>query len=1395
MLKSTSTRPFVAPEYERSLKARKSILPAIVPAILPAVIPPVVLGVSVEVSANNLHLDKFWFRDYLDFGQNKGMFVPGATGLSIMDKNGNMLELPNVPFPDFSPVSNTGPTTYVGGGFAVTAAHNKKWGAWKKDVGEPFWGISSYGMHERPIYQPNYNTKPDEAAIHDDFAIVRLNKYVVETPGYTDAVDVTLNNQEFLDRYGVVYNGKKMVLAYRAGAGVLYTTYKGKKTEFKSADYRSELLSGSIYRLNSWNPGGDRADFVKLFDFYNETTGGDSGSAVLLWDNKLQKWVIAGVLFGIGGGSSGVNYMIYSKWHPASVQKFKDRYTHKVLLNQGNLLFSATTDREYTLAGAQKTIDRHRDMTFTGGGLITLQKNLDLGVGGLVFDENRNYTVEGSNFTYRGAGIDIGKGTKVNWSIKGDPNDNLHKVGEGTLIVNESQGNNLKVGNGTVELVAQQSFNQIYMASGLATIKLRHQDALKKDDKFNNIYFTTRGGTLDLNGHSQKFQRIAASDAGTVITNTANTRADLDLTLPTWKYAYHGRFTEGLNVNVKFDSEASSADKFEKRHLILDGGMSIHGDMTVKNARVTMQGLPTRHAIQGKQKCHTPGVICDPYWMNHVTSFDKEANDRFNSHYKNDNQPNSLQQPDWETRTYQFGTLKLENAEIGVGRNSRILGNIDAVNSNIQFGGDTAVFRDYFQGDNVTAAGNGFDFRQQLHQGKSQADDTIYYEGRIKASNSHFTSTMQSFSASFDLKDGSTFKSLNSSSVTRIMDEGIKVSGKSELVLGDIFVTGNTNKNLISVSTDSKMSVQNVHVSEGMLYVPDYIAQGALNAFNNGSIYVHHWTLDSNLRSDATGKIYIDNLTTAGTQRADANITVNNELFMGDLNPGHVNSRASEWVGLDVTSLTLEPTAHIKADFSNDYLSLTNVSFNEEQVLLRAGELKDERLNKDISFTSGGEDIDVDTRSEGNQIFFTFKDLNPDNRPDTDPDAGPEGGEDGEDGNGNGPVDMPPALHQFLQTSTNPRAEQIISAIITHNEKSPDKYQEVALKDALSNKDPQAGAQALAAIVERTDNMKQAAARTLKKSTVIAPVRGAIDSRLASLRRPVRSATATYTPVAAAGDAASAMAMSRKTDEQILNDSMFVDISTGLQKDGTRKERVVSSNLGFDRVLEVERGRMVLGGAFSVTSVDNTDEGASDEGMMYSLTGYMSLEQKNGFELQSYLTGGYLMNDRSMTPEVSLGEQTFDERSFMLMSSNYFKYHFKKGEYSIKPMILADLGFNRVNKSESDYIKRDSMNQVTLDLGVGVELEGAHESWGYMLQATARNNVWNSNDKVGVNLTSAEGYISYEIPGEHETSFSLNGSVSKRLAADITVDLGLGASATTDGAHGLNANARIRWHF
>ncbi len=231
--------------------------------------------------ASQMDISNFYIRDYMDFAQNKGIFQAGATNIEIVKKDGSTLKLPEVPFPDFSPVANKGSTTSIGGAYSITATHNTKN---HHSVATQNWGNSTYK-------QTDWNTS------HPDFAVSRLDKFVVETRGATEGADISLSKQQALERYGVNYKGEKKLIAFRAGSGVVSVKKNGRITPFNEVSYKPEMLNGSFVHIDDWS-GWLILTNNQFDEFNNIASQGDSGSALFVYDNQKKKWVVAGTVWG-----------------------------------------------------------------------------------------------------------------------------------------------------------------------------------------------------------------------------------------------------------------------------------------------------------------------------------------------------------------------------------------------------------------------------------------------------------------------------------------------------------------------------------------------------------------------------------------------------------------------------------------------------------------------------------------------------------------------------------------------------------------------------------------------------------------------------------------------------------------------------------------------------------------------------------------------------------------------------------------------------------------------------------------------------------------------------------------------------------------------------------------
>lgn len=707
------------------------------------------LAVAGTVNAANIDISNVWARDYLDLAQNKGIFQPGATDVTITLKNGDKFSFHNLSIPDFSGAAASGAATAIGGSYSVTVAHNKK----NPQAAETqVYAQSSYKVVDRR----NSN----------DFEIQRLNKFVVETVGATPAETNPTTYSDALERYGIVTSdGSKKIIGFRAGSGGTSFINGESKISTNSA-YSHDLLSASLFEVTQWDSYGMMI-YKNDKTFRNLEIFGDSGSGAYLYDNKLEKWVLVGTTHGIAS-VNGDQLTWITKYNDKLVSELKDTYSHKINLNGNNVTIKNTDitlhQNNADTTGTQEKITKDKDIVFTNGGNVLFKDNLDFGSGGIIFDEGHEYNINGQGFTFKGAGIDIGKESIVNWNALYSSDDVLHKIGPGTLNVQKKQGANIKIGEGNVIFNEEGTFNNIYLASGNGKVILNKDNSLG-NDQYAGIFFTKRGGTLDLNGHNQTFTRIAATDDGTTITNSDTTKEAVLAINNEDSYIYHGN----INGNIKLTHNINSQDKKTNAKLILDGSVNTKNDVEVSNASLTMQGHATEHAIFRSTANHCSLVfLCGTDWVTVLKETESSYNKKFNSDHKSNNQQTSFDQPDWKTGVFKFDTLHLNNADFSISRNANVEGNISANKSAITIG-DKNAYIDNLAGKNIT--NNGFDFKQTISTNLSIGETK--FTGGITAHNSQIAIGDQAVVT----LNGATF--LNNTPIS--IDKGAKVIAQNSM--------------------------------------------------------------------------------------------------------------------------------------------------------------------------------------------------------------------------------------------------------------------------------------------------------------------------------------------------------------------------------------------------------------------------------------------------------------------------------------------------------------------------------------------------------------------------------------------------------------------------------------
>lgn len=380
-----------------------------------------------------------------------------------------------------------------------------------------------------------------------------------------------------------------------------------------------------------------------------------------------------------------------------------------------------------------------KDIFLYGGGTLRLSEDIVQESGGIYFDVNQVYTIEGSNsgklYSWSGGGLDIGENTTVHWKANGVIGDALHKIGKGTLSIEVVNSGELNLGDGTVVLeTSQKAFSRIMITSGRPTLKAGNQYI--QDISTGDVLFLTFGGTFDLNGKNFSGDVIYAADSGAHLINT-NTSSLSTITLGAGsikattisnsssdksKFMFHGEIGDGIVIEKTASSNL----------LAFDGNIyNPRGQIQFKNGQLTFQGHPVIHAYIDNSDGKT---------LTQIQNITGESN-----LYTT---PTKLDQEDWESRVFVLDKILIAKGSVEttmtLGRDASLFSDIEANGASIYFGGDKEVYIDKYDGENIANQNsdytkpNAFVFQQELTSGKNRKDDSFKFEGSIVGVDSNF---------------------------------------------------------------------------------------------------------------------------------------------------------------------------------------------------------------------------------------------------------------------------------------------------------------------------------------------------------------------------------------------------------------------------------------------------------------------------------------------------------------------------------------------------------------------------------------------------------------------------------------------------------------------------------
>ena len=812
---------------------------------------------GINSFAQNLNTDAFDYRDYLDFGQNKGQFSDiNKENIKNVSKNGKEVVIERVP--DFSAKSNNGVFTSVGRGVVATATHYKvNEDAYYKsisfDKAQKNWTTSnSFGNTSYQLQTGYHGTENSREEYGADTTYMRTDKYIIEgqmsgldieglesakthhttIDGKIVATDIVKNNVKLISEYlkKIDKENKGQLQIYQAGTGYLQVSGTNEK-------FSNITIGGGIHSLNS---EGATVDFktnkqyeadsispgimmgiISDKEFGNYLTKGDSGSSILLWDSIKEKWVVLGVT-SVGAASSPTSS------HSPVLQVDINDYM-----------------KNFEVRNVKKVSELEKDKDNFLTGNIELTSNKNMGIGGLVIEKNNNITVSTNNDSKfeKLAGVDVEEGATLNFGTK--LGTELHKIGKGTLNVIKATDNNLRVGEGIVDLQVNDAFNKIYITSGRAEVKVGDNvDNFKLDE----VYFGTRGGKLDINGKSLTAQTINSNDRFANIINKNINKSTLTLNgIKEKDTIIHSTIggKEHNNIDLILDNSQNI-----NKNLVLNGDINISGkiDMTT-GSNVTIQGKPVVHAYLAEGGAKPEDLA--PYIEKVPT------------------RPSELTQNDWlYTEITTKDGINLNNSNLNIGKYSIIKSDLTASNKSIiNLGGDIEYFIDKNDGENIK---NGKLENQQLvESGKltsNQENDKILFTGNIKLIDSTFNSNINNLIAGIELESGS---KLNANNLFVTEGQKVVLKDTSKAVIDNLVFDNIENSSEILNDSTSNLTInKNLEFNK----VKDFKIANTINSNNanllskesnitvsNGDIGFKNISLNNSNYTQENGKLLLNN--------------------------------------------------------------------------------------------------------------------------------------------------------------------------------------------------------------------------------------------------------------------------------------------------------------------------------------------------------------------------------------------------------------------------------------------------------------------------------------------------------------------------------------------------------
>ncbi|ASM40082.1 hypothetical protein CSPB12327_04560 [Campylobacter sp. RM12327] len=1380
--------------------------------------------------SQEMNVDNFHYRDYIDLGQNKGVFSKTSGEIILKAKDGSEFKFLQVP--NQSARTIDGSITSLGRNYVVTADHTKRVFEATSFNGSGS-NSTTFGQTNYKFLTGHHGTADTTSKYSTDTLYLKTTKYIVEgeiSPSNIDqmmvSTQITSNNASEniakIDRYlkSIDTDADGKIMLYQAGTGYLKLNNSSSLSQLGNNARGGGIfdLAANANLINFSSKANNITLKAKVNQkFTNNTTTGDSGSGFYLYDGE--KWVLIGVL---RGHSSDANWIDLSYVTKQDFDDYVNKYENR-----------------------SKNLEQNKDNIISSNQNFNITSNQDLGYGGIVV-ENGTTNING-NGSLKLAGFDIASGAVVNLNTK--IKEDLHKIGIGTLNVNTATGTNLRLGNGLVVLNTDNAFENIYITSGRATLQLGN--SVNNFDT-NKLFFGNGGGKLDLNGKSITVKNISANDSGANVINSSDATSTITITgndsADTIMHTSIGGIDKNkINLLVKDTNNKT---------LVFNANTQINGALNVVNSKVTIHGHPTTHAIK------TSDTSTET-----IKQYDKNIPE-----YMDIERPSTLTQPDWDKVKFDAKQgVTLQNSTLNIGKESEFNSAITANGTSaINFGGDIDYFIDKLDGANTQKGGMSYrqDVQTQKLTKKEQGNDTIKFSGTIiandktaiKSSLKEFTPTLTlSNSATLTAKnltigennkvnftDNSTaqiedltFKNIanannkiqKSAAATLKVSKSITLDNTKGLNLSNSFINNLNELSLIAkngslVSTDGPTTLKSVSLDNSKFIQKGTnnleIKGGNIELKNSSDLDVQNLSLVNftndkfKISDDSTFNVqnlHADNskinLTTINKTPNLQSLTAKNNsevtLKTWDENKfDKITTQDNSKINFKELSFDMSAPKNITQNIGVlNSLTLNNVGFldnNEVKVndlkfnKVSFADILKIKLNFSDILKTNIDKIDYDKSYE----VITAKTLTSTKTPYVELLL-----------NGIFATSQiennkfiikftkeDPKSQKALEKLSNNQNNELLTAILTHTANGGNPELAAKIEQAAYTKDAKAFDEILNQTQNELKNVGENSQQSIASNVLFAS-NLAMNSRLAHIKfRPkLTMQNAFKYKLASGNDPRDDL---KNVLEAIKNDrvknSFWYNFGGGYFKENSNSDmKFYGTNIGYDRIADVANGNVIYGIMAGFVSAKYNGKNYTDNSKAYNIGIYADYEGINGHELQTNLSLAYIKSEKDFM-FLNNAEQAKNNGIGTLLST-YYKHRFElSNSSSIKPLALFEIDYTNMDALNSQNYKQDKTSNFGVSVGIGAEYTIVSETQAHTIQAIAKKRVHGSDDNIKVNLSQANSYINYEIEKSH-VKYELNYIGETNLNENFVIQYNIGAISEFKGDYGGKAGVKLEYKF